>query len=97
MDRDTELEIIRRAYAKQIMAAARVSNRRIEAAFASVKREDFLGRGPRQIGALGRSYVPTPRMISRRPAVLRILASESAGGPGKAERTHRNPLVRDGA
>ena len=51
----------------------------------------------RALRATRRSYVPTPRMISRRPAVLRILASESAGGPGKAERTHRNPLVRDGA
>ena len=49
MGRDAEQEVIRRAYAKQIMAASGVSNRRIEAAFASVKREDFLGRGPWQI------------------------------------------------
>jgi protein-L-isoaspartate(D-aspartate) O-methyltransferase len=67
MDRDTELEIIRRAYAKQIMAAAGVSNRRIEAAFASVKREDFLGRGPWQVVRWGRGYEPTP---SRNPAYL---------------------------
>ena len=46
MDRDAELEIIRRAYAKQVMAAAGVVDRRIKAAFAVVKREDFLGRGP---------------------------------------------------
>ena len=49
MDHDAELAVIRRAYAKQIMAACGVSNRRIEAAFASVKREDFLGRGPWQV------------------------------------------------
>ena len=60
MDRDTELEIIRRAYAKHIMAAAGVSNRRIEAAFAAVKREDFLGRGPWQVVRWGRGYEPTP-------------------------------------
>src|SRR5689334_17488415 len=67
MDRDAELEIIRRAYAKQIMAAAGVSNRRIEAAYASVKREDFLGRGPWQVVRWGRGYEPTP---SRNPVYL---------------------------
>ena len=45
MDRDTEQEVIRRAYAKRIMAAIGVSSRRIEDALAAVKREDFLGRG----------------------------------------------------
>ena len=67
MDRDAELEIIRRAFAKQIMASFGVSDRRIEAAFASVKREDFLGRGPWQIVRWGRGYVPTP---SRNPVYL---------------------------
>ena len=67
MDRDTELEIIRRAYAKQIMAAAEVSNRQLEAAFAAVRREDFLDRGPWQIVRWGRGYVPTP---SRDPVYL---------------------------
>jgi hypothetical protein len=33
MDRDTGVEIIRRAYAKHVMAAAGASNRRIGAAF----------------------------------------------------------------
>ena len=64
MDRDAELEIIRRAYAKQIMAAAGVSNRRIEAAFASVKREDFLGRGPWQVVRWARGYEPTILAVS---------------------------------
>ena len=67
MDRDAELEIIRRTYAKQIMAGFGVSDRHIEAAFASVKREDFLGRGPWQIVRWGRGYVPTP---TRNPVYL---------------------------
>jgi protein-L-isoaspartate(D-aspartate) O-methyltransferase len=41
-----ELEIVRHAYAKQVLAAAGVSDARIEAAFAAVKREAFLGPGP---------------------------------------------------
>lgn len=60
MDRDTELEIIRRAYAKQVMAAAGITDRRVETAFAAVKREDFLGPGPWPILRWGRGYVPTP-------------------------------------
>lgn len=67
MDRDTEQEIVRRAYAKHIMAACGVSDRRVEAAFSSVKREDFLGRGPWQIARWGRGYVLTP---SRNPVYL---------------------------
>jgi hypothetical protein len=39
MDRDAELEVIRHAYAKQIMAGAGVSDRRLEAAFATAPRE----------------------------------------------------------
>jgi protein-L-isoaspartate(D-aspartate) O-methyltransferase len=67
MDRDTEQEIIRRAYARQIMAVSGVSDRRIETAFASVKREDFLGRGPWQIIRWGRGYISSP---SRNPVYL---------------------------
>jgi protein-L-isoaspartate(D-aspartate) O-methyltransferase len=67
MDRDAELETIRRAFAKQIMAVFGVSDRRIEAAFASVKREDFLGRRPWQIVRWDRGYVPTS---TRNPVCL---------------------------
>jgi protein-L-isoaspartate(D-aspartate) O-methyltransferase len=67
MSDDADLDIVRRAYAKQIMASFGVSDRRIEAAFASVKREDFLGRGPWQIVRWSRGYVPTP---SRNPVYL---------------------------
>jgi protein-L-isoaspartate(D-aspartate) O-methyltransferase len=67
MDRDAERAVIRRAYAKQIMAACGISDRRIEAAFASVKREDFLGPGPWQVVRRERGYVATP---SRNPVYL---------------------------
>jgi protein-L-isoaspartate(D-aspartate) O-methyltransferase len=60
MKREQELAIIRRAYAKQILAAAQVDNSQLEQAFAQVRREDFLGPGPWVIPRwLGR-YLPTP-------------------------------------
>jgi protein-L-isoaspartate(D-aspartate) O-methyltransferase len=60
MDRDSEIEIVRRAYAKQVMAAAGVADRRVEAAFAAVRRERFLGRGPWEIVRWNRGYVRSP-------------------------------------
>jgi hypothetical protein len=57
MDRDTEQEVIRRAYAKRIMATIGVSSRQIEDAFAAVKREDFLEGGPWQRHCPGARYV----------------------------------------
>src|SRR6201995_4462280 len=67
MDRETELEIVRRAYAKRVMFAAGVHDRRVEAAFASVSREHFLGRGPWSILHWDRGYVQTP---SRNPVYI---------------------------
>jgi protein-L-isoaspartate(D-aspartate) O-methyltransferase len=67
MSRSTDLDIVRWAYAKQIMSVFGVVDRRVENAFASVKREDLLGRGPWQIVRWGRDYVPTP---SRDPVYL---------------------------
>src|SRR5579859_2036765 len=55
-----ELRIIRRAYAKQVVAAAQITDERVEDAFADVPREDFLGPGPWPIYRLRRAYVPTP-------------------------------------
>jgi protein-L-isoaspartate(D-aspartate) O-methyltransferase len=55
-----ELKIVRRAYAKQITAAVRVADERIETAFAEVPREDFLGPGPWPIFRMRKAYVPTP-------------------------------------
>jgi hypothetical protein len=63
MDRQTELGIIRAAYAKQILAAAGVVNDpRLEAALGTIRREDFLGPGPWPIMRWfrDRDYVTTP-------------------------------------
>jgi protein-L-isoaspartate(D-aspartate) O-methyltransferase len=56
MDRERELKIIRWAYAKQVMAAAGVQDPGLEAAFAAVAREHFLGSGPWQIVRWGAGY-----------------------------------------
>lgn len=55
-----ELEIVRRAFAKQVMAAAGAHHAGVEAAFATVRREEFLGPGPWNVLRWGRGYVPTP-------------------------------------
>jgi protein-L-isoaspartate(D-aspartate) O-methyltransferase len=62
MDRQDELAVIRAAYAKQILAIVEIDDIRLDAAFAAVRREDFLGPGPWPIlrGFEGRWYVPTP-------------------------------------
>jgi len=71
MDREKELGLVRRAYAREIMATARVLDPRVETAFAEVPREDFLGPGPWSIiGWQGRwqgDYIATP---SADPAYL---------------------------
>jgi hypothetical protein len=48
---EDEFKIVRRAYAKQIMAAVQVVDKHIESGFAEVPREDFLGPGPRPADA----------------------------------------------
>jgi protein-L-isoaspartate(D-aspartate) O-methyltransferase len=61
MERQAELRIIRAAYAKQILAAARVTgDARLEVAFGAIRREDFLGPGPWPILRWFRDYVATP-------------------------------------
>jgi protein-L-isoaspartate(D-aspartate) O-methyltransferase len=60
MDRAMELAIIRRAYAKQILAVVQEDDPRVEAAFAAVPREDFLGPGPWVIPRWIGGFVPTP-------------------------------------
>jgi protein-L-isoaspartate(D-aspartate) O-methyltransferase len=60
MDRQTELAIVRQAYAKQIMAAAGIVEPRIEAAYAEVRREDFLGPGPWPMLRFPGGYCATP-------------------------------------
>ena len=58
--RDRDLAIIRRAYAKQIMFAAGVTDPRIEAALANLRREAFLQPGPWPIMQPMRGYRMTP-------------------------------------
>jgi protein-L-isoaspartate(D-aspartate) O-methyltransferase len=60
MDQATELAIIRRAYAKNILATVQLDDPRLEAAFAEVPREDFLGSGPWVIPRWVGGYGPTP-------------------------------------
>lgn len=55
--RDTEK--LRAHFARLVVATAGVTDPRIEAAFASVRREDFAGEGPWSIAA-GAGYVETP-------------------------------------
>jgi protein-L-isoaspartate(D-aspartate) O-methyltransferase len=59
VDRQTELAIVRRAYSKQTLAAAGVNDPRIQAAFAAVPREDFLGPGPWLLFHIPSRYLPT--------------------------------------
>jgi protein-L-isoaspartate(D-aspartate) O-methyltransferase len=59
MDKESELAAVRRAYAKLIMAEVCVADARVEEAFATVRREDYLGPGPWPV--LRRAgYVNTP-------------------------------------
>jgi len=60
MDTQIELEIVRRTYAKQILAVAGVNDLRLENAYASIRREDFLGPGPWQAFRGPGVYTPTP-------------------------------------
>jgi protein-L-isoaspartate(D-aspartate) O-methyltransferase len=46
MDKQTELAIVRRAYAKQVLANASIDEPRLEAPYAEVSREHFLGPCP---------------------------------------------------
>jgi protein-L-isoaspartate(D-aspartate) O-methyltransferase len=55
-----ELAIVRRAYAKHVLANAEVEDARVEAAFAAVRREHFLGAGPWPMLRWPSRYVPTP-------------------------------------
>jgi len=55
-----ELEIVRRAYAKHVLANADVDDADVEAAFAAVRREDFLGSGPWPMMRWNGSYKTTP-------------------------------------
>jgi protein-L-isoaspartate(D-aspartate) O-methyltransferase len=64
MDEETRLAIIRRAFAQRLSFVWGIDDARVETAFASVRREDFLGPGPWQTVLWPRTrsdaYVATP-------------------------------------
>src|SRR5262245_16621483 len=57
---ETKLASARRAYAKKILGAFFISDANLEAAFADVRREDFLGPGPWQLFSVAKGYHSTP-------------------------------------
>jgi protein-L-isoaspartate(D-aspartate) O-methyltransferase len=67
MDRETELGLVRRAYAKEIVATSGIPDARVETAFAELHREDFLDPGPWLVIGERGDYVLTP---SADPAYL---------------------------
>jgi len=60
MNTKSDLIIVRRAYAKQTLAAAGILDPRLQGAFAEVPREDFLGPGPWLTFHIPGFYKPTP-------------------------------------
>jgi protein-L-isoaspartate(D-aspartate) O-methyltransferase len=57
-NRERQLAVVRRAFAKQVMAAVGLTDARIEASFATVERERYLGPGPWPILRSG-GYIAT--------------------------------------
>lgn len=55
-----ELAIVRRAFARQILAEVQIDDDALDAAFATTLREAFLGPGPWMIPRWSAGYVPTP-------------------------------------
>lgn len=55
-----ELAVVRRAYAKQVLAAAAVADASLERALAETERERFLGPGPWKLMRFGGRTVDTP-------------------------------------
>ena len=60
MDQNSDLSLVRHAYAKQLLATAAIADLHLEQAFATVPREHFLGPGPWRIGTDEGAYVQTP-------------------------------------
>ncbi len=57
---DTELQILRRAYARHVYFASRADDPRLETAFAETPREAFMGPGPWSMPGIGFTYRLTP-------------------------------------
>jgi protein-L-isoaspartate(D-aspartate) O-methyltransferase len=60
MTAENGLALVRRAYAKQIVHAARAADPRLEEALAGLRREDFLPPGPWQLMRFPGGYQQTP-------------------------------------
>lgn len=60
VDKETEIAIVRRAYAMNLLAQLGVSEPRLLAAYAAVPREHYLGPGPWSAFQLFNSYASTP-------------------------------------
>ena len=61
MANNDALAMLRATYARQTLDKVRIKDApALEAAFATVRREDFLGPGPWQVMRFGKGYEPTP-------------------------------------
>jgi protein-L-isoaspartate(D-aspartate) O-methyltransferase len=63
---DNELAIVRRAFARQMLAVSGLHDERVEAAFAKVRREDFLGAEPWQFA----QYPPVAPLADNDPVAV---------------------------
>ena len=83
---EAELAIVRRAYAKQVMVPYNAAHPRVEAAFAVVRREAFLGPGPYQNPLNRRQGVlfggGSPRVARLWPNAMRRLREITPTGSG---------------
>jgi protein-L-isoaspartate(D-aspartate) O-methyltransferase len=57
---EEELAVVRRAFAKQVLGEVQIADPRLESAFASVRREAFLGPGPWVLWRWFGGAAPTP-------------------------------------
>ena len=72
LDRTSELAIVRRAYAKQILATVQVDDPHLETAFAQVPRENFVGPG---LGSFRDGLVVTYRRRQPIPSTFTLTTS----------------------
>jgi protein-L-isoaspartate(D-aspartate) O-methyltransferase len=61
-----DLAVVRRAFARQMLVVSGLHDARLEAAFAAVQREDFLGSEPWQIV----QYPPVPPLADNDPVAV---------------------------
>ncbi len=85
-----ELATVRRAYAKQVLAAAGVADEALERAFAETEREHFLGAGPWQM-LRGEAVTPEPPAPTRSISIPTI-SSRSTRRGGSTTASPRSSL-----